>query len=516
MGLMLRAAYHALLGALSMTLLACGSDGQDPPTEPPVETPQEACDALSGVTIGEARLSDPTLVAAAGEIGEHCKVTGLLGTSLRFEVYLPTEWNKKLLQFGGGGFNGAITPGFLLLRPWDASGGYVTVASNGGHDDPSGAVFLDNPEVQKDFGYLQIHKVLGAVLAIVEERYGEQPARRYFEGCSNGGREALIQATRWPEDFDGVVVRAPAYTFTELLLAFNNNMKHMLGTPGGHIDPVKAAAIASAVRAECDALDGISDGVVSHVAACAFDPASLLCPGDDDGTCLTQEQLETAQAIYGEYKLADGTSLYPGWAPGGEDAIEGFPSWLSGVPNTLPIPVQMVFAESLIQNWIVSDLAYDPFQFEPEDHLPALARVAEIVDASTDLNAFFARAGKVILVHGTNDWAISYKGTIKYWDGVAESVGGEPARDENMEFFLQPGVQHCAGGAGADTVDLLSALVRWVEEGTPPSTQRLVSSKLDMEGAVQFQRPLCKYPEYPRYNGSGDTNAAASFTCTKP
>ena len=500
-----------------MTLLACGGDGRDPPiTEPPAETPREACDALSGVTIGEAALSDPTLVAAAGAIGEHCKVTGLLGTSLRFEVYLPTDWNKKLLHFGGGGFDGSIPAGNLLLRPWDGSGGYVTVASNGGHDDPSGAVFLDNPEVQKDFGYLQIHKVLGAVLAIVEERYGEQPARRYFEGCSNGGREALIQATRWPEDFDGVVVRAPVYSFTELLLAFNNNMKHMLGTPGGHIDADKVAVIAGAVLAECDALDGIADRVVSHVAACAFDPASLLCPGADDGACLTQEQVETAQAIYGEFKLADGTSVYPGWGPGGEDAIEGFPLWLSGVPDIFPIPAQMGFAESLIRNWIVSDPAYDTLQFEPEDHLPAIAQVAETLDASTDLEAFFAREGKVILVHGTNDWAISYKGSIEYWDGVAAAVGGEPARDENMEFFLQPGVQHCGGGSGADTVDLLSALVRWVEEGEPPSSQRLVSAKLDMEGAVQFQRPLCKYPEYPRYNGSGDTNDAASFTCTKP
>lgn len=517
MSLMLRAAYHALLGALSITLLACGSDGQDPPiTEPPVQTPQEACDALSGATIGEATLSDSTLVAAAGQIGEHCKVTGLLGTSLRFEVYLPTEWNKKLLYFGGGGFDGSIPAGNLILRPWEASGGYVTVASNGGHDDPSGAVFLDNPEVQKDFGYLQIHKVLGAVLAIVEERYGEQPARRYFEGCSNGGREALIQATRWPEDFDGVVVRAPAYSFTELLLAFNNNMKYMLGTPGGHIDAAKATVIGNAVLAECDALDGISDGVVSHVAACAFDPASLLCPGADDGTCLTQQQVETAQVIYGEFKLADGTSIYPGWGPGGEDTLEGFPAWLSGVPGIFPIPLHMTFAESLIRNWILSDPAYDTLQFAPEDHRPAIARVAETLDASTDLKAFFARKGKVILVHGTNDWAISYKGSIKYWEGVAEAVGGESARDENMEFFLQPGVQHCAGGSGADTVDLLSPLVRWVEEGTPPSAQSIVSSKLDMAGAVQFQRPLCKYPEYPRYDGSGDMNDAASYTCTQP
>lgn len=516
MNLMLRAARPALLGALSMTLLACGSDGQDPPTttELPAKTPEEVCDALSGVTIGEAKLSDPTLVAAAGGIGEHCKVTGLLGTSLRFEVYLPTEWNKKLLYAGGGGFDGSIPTG--ILRPWGASGGYVTVASNGGHDDPSGAVFLDNPEVQKDFGYLQIHKVLGAVLAVVEERYGEQPARRYFEGCSNGGREALIQATRWPEDFDGVVARAPAYTFTGLLLAFNSNMKHMLGTPGGHISAAKVATMASAALEECDALDGSADGVISNVAACAFDPASLLCAAGDEDTCLTQQQVETAQAIYGELKLADGTSIYPGWGPGGEDALEGFPVWLTGIPDSFPIPAQMLLSESLIRNWIVKDPAYDTLQFEPESHLPEIAQVAETLDASTDLKAFFARKGKVILAHGTNDWAISYKGSVKYWNGVAEAVGGEAARDENMELFLQPGVQHCAGGSGADTVDLLAALERWVEEGEAPSTQGLVSSKLDMEGAVQFQRPLCKYPEYPRYNGSGDTNDAASYTCTKP
>jgi len=512
-----RAACHVLLGTLTMTLLACttepGADaGADP--EPPAKTPEEACDALSGVTIGEAKLSDPTLVAVADGIGEHCKVTGLLGTSLRFEAYLPTQWNKKLLYVGGGGWDGSIPTG--ILRPWDASGGYVTVASNGGHDDPTGAVFLDNPEVQKDFGYLQIHKVLGAVLAIIQERYGEQPTRRYFEGCSNGGREELIEASRWPEDFDGIVARAPAYSFTELLLAFNNNMKHMLGTPGGHIDAAKAATITSAALAACDALDGVADGVISNVAACAFDPASLLCPADESDTCLTQEQINTAQAIYGEFKLANGTSIYPGWGPGGEGEPEGFPLWLIGTPESSPIPVQMFFSESLIRNWILKDPGYDTLQFEPEEHLPEIAQAAEILDASTDLKEFFAREGKLILVHGTNDWAISYKGSIKYWNGVAEAVGGEAVRDENLEFFLQPGVQHCAGGAGADTVDLLSPLSRWVEEGKPPSTQSIVSSKLDMEGAVKFQRPLCEYPEYPRYDGSGDTNDAASYTCTEP
>ncbi|MDI3290475.1 tannase/feruloyl esterase family alpha/beta hydrolase [Polyangium sp. 15x6] len=505
--------HQALLGILAVTLFACTSDGTD--AEPPVKTPQEACAALSGKTIGGAKLSDPTLVAAANEIGEHCKVTGLLGTSLRFELYLPTEWNKKLYYLGGGGFDGSIPA--VSLRPWDASGGYVTVASNGGHDDPMGAVFLNNPEVQKDFGYLQIHKVLGAVQEIVQERYGEQPARKYFEGCSNGGREALIQATRWPEDFDGIVARAPAYSFTELSLAFHNNMKHMLGTPGGKISAAKAATITSAVLVECDALDGTADGVVSNVAACNFDPASLLCAAGDDDSCLTQEQLETAQAIYGEFKLPDGTSIYPGWGPGGEGESEGWSPWLiDGIQGVIPVPGQMLLAESIIRYWLMKDPSYDTLQFEPDKHLPEIEQAAEILDASFDLKAFFARKGKLILAHGTSDWAISYKASIEYWNGVAGAVGGESARDANMEFFLQPGVQHCGDGAGADFVDLLGPLENWVEEGKPPSTQNLVSSKLDMAGTSKFQRPLCKYPEYPRYNGSGDVNAAASYTCTKP
>jgi feruloyl esterase len=175
----------------------------------------------------------------------------------------------------------------------------------------------------------------------------------------------------------------------------------------------------------------------------------------------------------------------------------------------------MFFSEALIRNWFLKDPAYDTLQFQPDKHLPEIKAAAEILDASTDLKGFFAQKGKLILAHGTTDWAISYKGSIKYWNGVAEAVGGEATRDENMEFFLQPGVQHCGGGAGADTVDLLNAMVSWVEEGKAPSTQKLVITKLDTAGAVKFQRPLCKYPEYPRYNGSGDVNAAASYTCTK-
>lgn len=513
------AARAAVLGAVLAGLTGCGGDndtsanstGAGTTTPPPVEqTPQEACDALANKTIGGATISSATLVPTAGPVGEHCKLAGVLKTSLRFEAILPTEWNKKLLYTGGGGWDGAVTLG--TISPSGMTGGYVLVASNGGHDDPSGAVFLDNPEVQKDFGYLSIHTVLDAVKLIVKQRYGADAERHYFEGCSNGGREALIQATRYPEDFDGIVVRAPGYSFTQLLLAFNNNMKHMIGTPGGGITPAKVSAIAAAVLKECDGLDGITDGVVSNVEACAFDPAALLCAAEDKDDCLTDEQVNTAKAIYSEFKLGNGTSWYPGWGPGGEDL--GWVDWLIGTP-TYPA-LQALFSDALVRYWLVKDASFDSLTFDPEKYMPQIEETAKILDASADLKAFFARKGKMILVHGTSDWAISYKASIKYFNDVATAVGGAATRDESMEFFLQPGVQHCYGGAGPDNVDLVDAVTKWVEEDQRPSSAKLVSTKLDMAGKVTLERPLCQYPTYPRYNGTGDESSASSYTCAAP
>jgi feruloyl esterase len=507
------AARAAVLGVALAALNGCGGDAHPGPTIPPVEkTPQEACDALAGKTIGDAALSSATLVAAAGQVGEHCKVAGAIGASLKFEVTLPTEWNKKLLYAGGGGWDGML-PGWPI-SPSGSTAGYVTVGSNGGHDDPTGAVFLNNPEVQQAFGSLSIHTVLTAAKLIVQERYGSGAEKYYFEGCSNGGREALIQATRYPEDFDGIVVRAPAYSFTELILAFHNNMKHVVGTPGGAISKAKASTITGAVLKACDDLDGIADGIVSHIDACAFDPADLLCAAGDADDCLTSEQVNTAKAIYSELKLGDGTSVYPGWGSGGEGEDYGWPLWLIG--DAMAPPFQLFFADAFIRYWLVKDATFDSLTLDPEKYLPQIEEAAKILDATPDLSAFFARKGKMILVHGTSDWAISYKASIKYWNDVATAVGGEAARDESMEFFLQPGVQHCGGGAGPDTIDLVDPITKWVEDGKRPSSANLVSAKLDASSKVELERPLCQYPKYPRYNGAGDEAAAASYTCTNP
>ena len=475
-----------------------------PPAGPP--SPAAACAALVGQTIGGATISTVSQAAATAQTPSHCVVKGAIHTTLHFEAILPTTtWNKKLVYYGGGGFDG-VDP--MLPR---ATGGYVSVASNGGHNDPTGNVFLDNPQAQTDFGYLSIHTVLQAMKPIMQQVYGVLPQRYYFEGCSNGGREALIQASRYPQDFDGIVASAPAYNFSQLGLVFNRNMKHMLGTPGGAIPIAKTGTVARAVLEKCDALDGLADHIVSRVEKCVFDPATLLCTAGDNNNCLTSQQVNTAKTIYAEFKLADGTLVYPGWGPSGED--QGWPLWLIG--GTQP-PREMFFSEPLIRSFFVKDATYDSLKFDPPSHRAQIAQTAKLLDASPDLRAFFAGQGKLLLVHGTSDWAISYKASIKYFNDVATAVGGAAQRDAAMEFFLEPSVQHCGGGTGPDSIDLLGAVVNWVERGQRPSSANPTIAKLDPAGKVAFARPLCRYPQYPRYNGTGDVNAPSSFTCTDP
>ena len=494
-----------LVGSL---LAGIGGCSDSPSDQPPVTmTPQEACAALSGRTFGDGSITSAMMVAATAQVPEHCKIAGSLHTSLQFAAMLPSEWNHKLLFIGGGGFDGSIPDLTQNISPSGVTSGYVVVASNGGHNDPTGAAFLNNPAVRNDFGYLSTHAVLEVVKQVVQTRYGEGAQHHYFEGCSNGGREALIAASRYPQDFDGVVSRAPAYSFTELTMAFLNNMKHQLGTTGGAITAAKAGAVANAVAKQCDAQDGVADQIVSNAEACTFDPGTLACSAADSDSCLMPEQVNTARAIYSEYKLPSGTSLYPGWGPGGEDL--GWPDWILGkAPNP---PLQGFFADGFIRYWLVQDPNFNSLTFDPQNYQTQLADAAKVVDASPDLSAFFARSGKLILAHGTTDWAISYKGSIKYWSNVANSVGGAAKRDDAMEFFLMPGVQHCYGGTGADSIDLLDAVAGWVEKNQRPS-----SANLQLAKQGSFTRPLCRYPQYPRYTGSGDKNAAASYTCTNP
>lgn len=508
--------FYAALCAAGL-LAGCGGSDHDttpptnqPPVTPPVASAKEQCDAFTGASMGGATLGTATMVDAAAGVGEYCKVVGTIHSTLNFEVHLPSNWNNKLLYAGGGGWDGSIT-----ITPYSASGstaGYVLVASDGGRQGSAldASSFLNNETGQYDFGYLSIHSSLEVAKLIVKQRYKSDATHSYFEGCSNGGREALIQATRFPNDYDGIVVRAPAYTFTELFQAFVANGK-ALAAPGGQLSDAKATLLGNAVAAKCDALDGVADGIVSNQEACTFDPAVLRCTAGDNDTCLTDPQIATAHTIYSELKAADGTSIYPGWGPGGEGL--GWPVWVTGtaVGGT---GLQFQFGSGLIKYWVTGNPDFDVLSFVPELYTPALQLSATTLDATADLRSFFGRGGKMVMVHGTHDWAISYKGSIKYFNNVATAVGGADARDASMEFFLQPGVQHCAGGVGPDTVDLVDAVSKWREGGVKPSTQNIVAKQLNpTTGATQLSRPLCKYPSFPKYKGSGDVTSSDSYTC---
>lgn len=465
-----------------------------------------ACAGFAGQAIAGATISRSTTVAASGGVGEYCRVEGSVRTGFNFEVHLPTQWNDKLVQNGGGGWDGV-----LQLVPQASLSSYVRVASNGGHvGDPLDASWaLNNTQAKNDFGYLSAHTTLGVAKELVRRRYGRDAQRHYFQGCSNGGREALIAASRYPADYDGILAIAPAHSFTELFQAFVRNAQ-AYSAPGAAINAAKARTIADAAVAQCDASDGLQDGLVGQPWACTFDPGSLQCTGADNDGCLTAAQVSAARTIYSEYRSPANTVIYPGWSPGGEDI--GWPGWI-GNPPTQALTNQFTFADGLVRYWLTSDPSYNTLaNFSPANFQPQIAAASSMVDASPNLTAFFQQGRKLVLVHGTHDWAISYKGSVQYFAKVGVA-SGETVRDQGMELFLLPGVQHCGGGVGPFYVDYFDATVQWVETNARPSSRNLVVFGTDSNGQINRTRPLCRFPTFARYIG-GNPALASSFTCS--
>jgi feruloyl esterase len=248
--------------ALLLVLGGCGTT--------PEPAPRSRCEGLRGRTFEEARITGAELIAASGPLPEYCKVTGTLPPSLDFEVRLPSAWNEKTVYAGGGGFDGFIPDTGVYTAK-----GYASIGSNGGHTgDVLDASFALDAQKLDDFAYRSIHRVLPIAKALIQERYGKSATKTWFEGCSNGGREALIEAQRWPEDFDGIIARAPAYNFVELLIAFNRNTRQLM-KPGANLSAGKLQVLGKAVLDACDAKDGVADGIISHPSACTFDPSVL-------------------------------------------------------------------------------------------------------------------------------------------------------------------------------------------------------------------------------------------------
>jgi hypothetical protein len=501
-----------------------------------------SCDGLSSlalanttITVAEDRpvgaFTPPGGKPIAG-LPAFCRVTGSIKPSpdsdIRFEVWLPAaaKWNGKFQGIGNGGYAGSIAFSGLA----DAvRNGYASASTDTGHQDSTTSAnwALNHPEKIIDFGHRAIHETANAAKGVIKAYYGDGPKRSYFNSCSNGGRQALMEAQRYPADYDGIIAGAPANYWTHLLSSAASGVKATLGEADSYIPAKKLPAIEAAALAQCDAVDGVKDGVIENPMTCRFDPSVLLCKGDESDSCLTVHQLTALKSIYGGLKNNKGAQIFPGLSPGGEAEPGGWGSWVTG---EAPGKSQMFdYGTQFFKNIVYSDPSWQYRSFDPDRDVKAAdERMARHLNsAEPDLSAFQKRGGKLILYHGWADAAIPAVNAVNYYDSVVAKMGAENA-GAFVRLFMVPGMEHCGGGAGPNVFgqfgtpggdrmhSIDAALEAWVEQGTAP--ERIVATKYKGNSAkdgVERTRPLCAWPEVAKYKGSGTTDDAENFVCAK-
>lgn len=486
------------------------------------------------ITIAEVRqpgsFDSPYGGRPIGNLPSFCRIAGTIKPSsdsdIRFEVWLPASgWNGKFQGIGNGGYAGTISYAGLA----DAvRNNYATASTDTGHQETRGnhaEWALNHPEKITDFGYRAIHETAVAAKAIITAFYGDAPKRSYFNSCSNGGRQALMEAQRFPGDYDGIIAGAPANYWTHLLSSAVSGTKATLAEAASYIPPAKLPAIEAAVLAQCDAKDGVKDGVIENPIACRFDTSVLKCQGTESDTCLTVAELAALNAVYGGLRGSNGQPISPGLSPGGEAEQGGWASWITG---RAPRESEMYsYGTQFFQNMVYSDPSWDFHHFDSDRDVKAADdRQARNLNATDpDLTAFQKRGGKLILYHGWADAAIPATNAINYYQTVQKKMGQSRA-EEFVRLYMVPGMEHCGGGAGPNSFgqagvakadpqhDIDAALEAWVEKGQAPSA--IIASKPDGKGGASRTRPLCVYPKTAKYKGTGSTDDAANFTCAAP
>lgn len=484
--------------------------------------------AASDVTSGTLTVG-PALTLT--HLPPFCRVQGVSRPSpdsdIVFEVWLPhaDQWNGKFLSSGEGGYVGQLNytrnglDGGLdeVLRR-----GYATASTDTGHraSDPMWAA--GHPERVIDYLYRAKHLVTVAAKGIVTAHYGRPARRSYFSSCSNGGRQGLLEAQRYPDDFDGIVVGAPWNYQSHSNAGFAWNSQ-ALSAPGAAIPPVKLAAVNAAALAACDARDGLADGVISDPSRCAFDPAVLLCKGPDTNACLTGPQLAALRKIYaGPANPRTKAAIFPGFAIGGE----------AGWTNLVKDLSATGLHKGYFSNLVFENPAWDVRTFDfDRDVAHADEKIGRLGNAvSVDYSEAIRRGVKIIQYHGWNDQTLQPAYSPQYYEAVMAANGGLDATRRFYQLYMVPGMTHCYMGPGASSFggvgqqlpptrdaqhDLQAAMERWVEDGIEPSG--LVATKFVDEApatrAIKLTRPLCLYPTVPKYRGSGDPSDAASFVC---
>jgi feruloyl esterase len=510
-----------------------------------------------GLTSGDARVDtatwhagNPLSVAERGATPAaaitpaapaHCRVVGRIAPvdpkaePIQFQVNLPAQWNGRSVQFGGGGFNGVLITGLALVpgQRYDTPGplakGYVTVGTDSGHQSKPGQppmAFALNDEMLVNFAHAAYPKVRNVSMEIMKAAYGRPAAHRYFVGSSEGGREGLVMAQRYPEAFDGIFSRVPVINWTGLQFAGTRNGMALMD--GGWMNPAQVQRVHDATLAVCDADDGLADGIVSNPAGClkAFDPATLRCaPGQAADSCLSDAQIQAIRTLRTPfrfpYELAHGVTEYPGWGIGGEATpasgpTGGWQAWWTGraAPTLPPRPengIAWTYGSGALQYFYARDPNADPRRITPESVAARVREVSALMDATNpDLRAFQARRGKLIMLEYMSDYAQSAFAGAQYLEATQRRLGPRQPR-EFMRLYTAPGVDHVGTGAPA-LVDVLDLLADWVENGRAPLDLEVVEQEAKPPFKVLRSRPLCEWPRWPKYVG-GPPDDARSFAC---
>jgi len=509
----------------------------------PAQSDAARCQALSGKMIAPNMKilsaeydADGAMVERTKVDAPMCRIVGEAtptpDSRIGFEVWLPpaSTWNGKFQGEGSGGSAGAISPGPMLTA---LKAGYATMSTDNGHvtdpQAPNGGNeqrwALGHPEKMVDFAYRALHVSTVAGKTIVQNFYGKKASESYFVGCSQGGHHALMEATRFPADYDGIVAGAPAWHWANQMINATWNSRAALLDPNA-LTEESAKLLNRKVIEACDALDGVKDGVIEDPRQCHFDPASLRCKeGEADGECLTPAQVAAANAIYGGAKKSDGTAIFQGYARGSE--LPWARIWAGKAPGGSSYDF---FRYSVFQDPNFKNTGFD-YDKDTERALSAKVvgkeTVADVYNVKPDLTRFAAMGHKLIMYHGWADQQISPYASLDFYQQIVAKLG-QAKTDAFLKLYMLPGINHCAGGPGAGNFgaagpasapdarhDITIALDEWVKEKKAPDY--FVATHLDEQTKMATRtRRICPWPQMAKYNGSGDTNDAANFTCTAP
>jgi hypothetical protein len=476
--------------------------------------PVRTCESLATLTLPNTTIESAMVDAANPAI---CRVVAITthppaGDKVRIWIAIPTaNWDGRFLGSGGGGFVGGMA---AAVNP-PAALGFASGATDTGHDGGSGSFALDasgrlNWQAIRDFAHVGIHEMTMTGKTLTQAMYGVAPRYSYFNGCSTGGRQGLMEAQRYPQDYDGIAAAAPAINWTNIMMqSLWGSM--LMNTASNPVAPCKLAAATAAAVMACDALDGVKDGVIEDPNRCTYDPKALVGTSAGDCGTLSEADAEIIRKLWEGPRREDGGSLWHGQSRGADLTA------LAASRGTPLKPQAFPFAVDWLRYFITQNPQFDWTTITPAAYQLLWDQSAEqygivIGTANPDLSGFRDRGGKAIIWHGWADQLITADGTIDYYKRLQRRMGGAKKTSDFARVFLAPGVSHCAGGPGPQPAGVLDALLTWVEDGKAPEI--LSATRRDTTGAVTRSRPLCQYPLVARFKGVGSSDDASNFVCS--